>query len=168
MRPSFDHPNQQGPISLPSGLLRIRIMFGWSPLGIFGILQTLRFPSAVCVASMSDFCLVADPCHASPVTREGAFEVLSEWTIVKGCRVATRIEPLRYLETSGSGHVSKSPSYSPNGKCLIIWDWCKCCDGVVYRSSRHVLGCRRFEDYDIALDIACESISNQSRLLQSR
>lgn len=54
---------------------------------------------------MSDFCLVAEPCQASPVTREGAFEVFREWTMVKGCNVAMRIDPFRYLRVNGQSPI---------------------------------------------------------------
>ena len=47
---------------------------------------------------MSVFCLDADPCHARPVIREGALVVVRVCNIVnEGCRVAIRMEPLRYL-----------------------------------------------------------------------
>lgn len=63
----------------------------------FGTLQTLRSPSAVCVASISVFCLDEDPCHARPVMRDGGLFVVKVCSIVKeGRRVAIRMEPLRY------------------------------------------------------------------------
>jgi hypothetical protein len=99
IRPFLDHVNQQGPRLLVSNRLSIRIMFGDSPVtAVLGILQTLRSPSAVWVASMSDFCREEEPCQESPAIREGAFDVVRLCTIVKcGCCVAIKIEPFRKL-----------------------------------------------------------------------
>ena len=72
-------------------------MFGTSPCCPFGTLHTRRSPSAVCVASMSVFCLEEDPCQARSVIRAGDRVVFSVCSIVKeGCNVAMSIEPLRY------------------------------------------------------------------------
>lgn len=47
---------------------------------------------------MSVFCFEDEPCHAKPVILEGAREVVKVCRMVKaGWRVATKIEPLRYL-----------------------------------------------------------------------
>ena len=131
IRPSLDQANQHGPISLLSGLFRILMMLGMSPFGVLGMLQTLRLPSAVCVASMSDFCLVAEPCQARPVTREGALDVFSECTMVKGCKVAMRIDPFRYLHCVRT--INKGPPYShvPYRKCTVIRHGCNRRDRVV-------------------------------------
>ena len=73
------------------------MMFGDSPVcGAFGILQTLRSPSEVCVASISDFCFEDDPCQANPVTLEGPREVVKVCNMVKdGCNVAIKIDPFK-------------------------------------------------------------------------
>lgn len=77
------------------------MIVGESCWPVFGTLHTLRSPSAVCVASMSVFCFDEEPCHARPAIRDGARDVVNVCNIVKaGCNVATRIEPLRYLEAS--------------------------------------------------------------------
>ena len=59
------------------------------------MLHTRRSPSQVWVASMSDFCLEEDACHANVTMGEGALAVERVWRMVKaGCNVAMRIEPL--------------------------------------------------------------------------
>lgn len=73
------------------------MMFGASVCGYFDTLQTLRSPSAVCVASMSVFCFDEDPCHASPVIFAGDLDVLRVCRIVNdGWSVAMSIEPFMY------------------------------------------------------------------------
>lgn len=100
IRPFLDHVNQQGPRLLVSNRLSIRMIFGLSPAtAVLGMLQTLRSPSAVWVASISDFCREEEPCQESPAIREGAFDVVRLCTIVKsGCSVAIKIEPFRKLQ----------------------------------------------------------------------
>lgn len=94
MRPFFDHANQHSPGVTLSDLLRIRITLGGSVCGAFATLQTRRSPSAVCVASISDFCLDDDPCHDKAVIGEGALGDVSVCRIVKdGCSAAIMIEP---------------------------------------------------------------------------
>lgn len=74
-------------------------MVGVSCCPVLGTLQTLRSPSAVCVASISVFCFDDEPCQARQVILDGALEVVRVCNIVKaGCSVATSIEPLRYLQ----------------------------------------------------------------------
>ena len=76
------------------------MIVGASCKGALGILQTLRSPSSVCVASISVFCLEEDPCQASPVIRDGALVVVKVCSIVNdGCRVAINMEPFKYLDT---------------------------------------------------------------------
>jgi hypothetical protein len=71
---------------------------GGSAVGGFETLQTLRSPSAVCVASMSDFCFDDEACHVRFTIGEGARDVVSVWRIVKaGCNAANNMEPLLYL-----------------------------------------------------------------------
>ena len=97
MRPFFDHANQQGPDSLCSDLLRMRITHGESPAcEIFGTLHTRRSASDIWAASMSDFCLDEDPCQASPAMGDGALGVVRVCKMLKdGCSVAMRMEPFR-------------------------------------------------------------------------
>lgn len=75
------------------------MMQGLSPAwGALGTLHTRRSPSAVWAASISDFCLDEEPCHARPATGEGALGVVRVCRMVKeGCNVAISMEPLRYL-----------------------------------------------------------------------
>jgi hypothetical protein len=99
IRPFLDHANQHGPGSLCSDLLRMRITHGESPpWGTLGTLHTLRSPSDVWAANISDFCFEEEPCQASPAIGEGARGVVNVCRIVNdGCSVAIRIDPLRYL-----------------------------------------------------------------------
>lgn len=61
------------------------------------MLQTLRSPSIVWVASISVFCLEEEPCQARPVILDGARFVVNVCNIVnEGCKVAISIDPLRY------------------------------------------------------------------------
>ena len=74
------------------------MMFGESVWGGLGMLHTRKSPSAVCVASMSVFCFVEDPCQASCAMGEGALAVVRVWSMVKvGCRFAMSMHPFRYL-----------------------------------------------------------------------
>ena len=74
------------------------MMLGESPYADFGMLQTLKSPSAVCAASMSDFCFDEDPCQASLLSGEGALLELKVCKIVNaGCKFAIKIEPFMYL-----------------------------------------------------------------------
>jgi len=55
-----------------------------------------RSPSAVCAASISDFCFDEEPCHASALKGDGARVVLKVCKIVnEGCNAAMRMEPFR-------------------------------------------------------------------------
>jgi len=47
------------------------------------MLHTRRSPSKVCVASISDFCLDEEPCHAKPIMGDGARDVVRVCSIVK-------------------------------------------------------------------------------------
>ena len=104
-------------------------MFGASWLGVFGMLQTRRSPSVVCVASMSVFCFDEDPCQASPVILEGALVVVKVCSIVKdGRSVAIRIEPFIYLfqlavrlhKSSGFTHPIANVRQSEEGASAVI------------------------------------------------
>lgn len=65
-------------------------------MGGFGTLQTLKSPSAFCIASISDFCFEEDACHVSIEMGEGDLVVFNVCKIVNcGCSAASRIEPLR-------------------------------------------------------------------------
>lgn len=92
----------------------MRITQGVSPLwATFGILHTLRSPSEVCAASISDFCLDDEPCQASPAIGEGALGVVRVCRMVnEGWSVAIKIEPLRYLE-------SLSMNVLARGRCFV-------------------------------------------------
>lgn len=62
------------------------------------MLQTRRSPAAVCVASISNFCLEEDPCHAKPVIGDGSLEVWRVYKMVKECcMVAIIMDPFAYL-----------------------------------------------------------------------
>ena len=88
------------PDSTLSLLFRIRIVFGVSAVGGFEILHTRRSPSEVCVANMSDFCLVEEACHDKFAIGEGARGVVSVCKIVNvGCREMIKIEPFKYLNS---------------------------------------------------------------------
>lgn len=94
IRPFFDQANQHRPGFTPSDLVRMRITLGGSVWGAFATLQTRRSPSAVCVASISDFCFDDDPCQDSAVIGEGALGDVSVCRMVNdGCSAAIRIEP---------------------------------------------------------------------------
>lgn len=78
MRPLRDHEIQVLPgKNFGSGRLSTRITLGGSVVGGLDTLHTLKSPSAVCVASMSDFCLEEDACQVSDVIGEGALDVVS-------------------------------------------------------------------------------------------
>jgi hypothetical protein len=74
---------------------------GGSAVAGFDTLQTLRSPSAVWVASMSDFCFEDEACHVNVTIGEGARDVVKVCRIVNdGCNAASKIEPLLYLRRS--------------------------------------------------------------------
>lgn len=74
------------------------MVFGDSAVGGLETLQTRRSPSEVCVANISDFCLVDDACQARFTIDEGARGVVKVCKIVKeGCKATIKMEPLRYL-----------------------------------------------------------------------
>lgn len=76
-------------------------------VGGLDTLQTLKSPSAVWVASISDFCFEDEACHVKETIGDGLRDVVSVWRIVKaGCNAASRIEPLLYL--CGVSPVSQS------------------------------------------------------------
>lgn len=98
MRPFLDHDIQLLLDTMLSDLFRTRITLGDSVVGGFDTLQTLRSPSAVCVASMSDFCFEDEACHVRCAMGDGPWDVVKVCRIVNvGCRAASNIEPLRYL-----------------------------------------------------------------------
>ena len=71
---------------------------GVSTVGGLAMLQTLRSPSKLCIASISDFCLVDEACHARFIIGEGARDVDRVCKIVKdGCKATIRIDPFVYL-----------------------------------------------------------------------
>jgi hypothetical protein len=98
MRPFFDHAIQLGPGANVSARLSTRMTRGVSLVGGLATLHTLRSPSDVWVASISDFCLDDEACHARLAIADGPLDVLSVWRIVKaGCSEAKRIDPFLYL-----------------------------------------------------------------------
>lgn len=136
------------------------MIVGVSCCGDLGTLQTLRSPSAVWVASMSDFCLEEVPCHASPVMRDGAREVVRVCRIVKaGLRVAMRIEPLRYLVELATKLGDTLRKYIPDRKCAVVTRRSNSGDRIEYCSRTNVLICRWLKKYDGTLNVACNSIS---------
>jgi hypothetical protein len=77
MRPFFDHAIQLGPGANVSALFSTRMTLGASLVGGLATLQTLRSPSEVWVASISDFCFDEEACHARFAIGEGPLDVLS-------------------------------------------------------------------------------------------
>lgn len=65
----------------------------------FGTLHTLKSPSRVCTASISEVCFEEDACHARPTIGEGEIDVVvSVCRIVnEGDRAAIKTDPLLYL-----------------------------------------------------------------------
>ena len=62
-------------------------------------LHTLKSPSSVCTANISDFWREDDACQASVTMGDGALDVLRLCKIVNlGCSVAMIREPFWYLE----------------------------------------------------------------------
>ena len=99
IRPFLDHAIQFGPGSVESLRFNVRIVLGVSAPAGFETLQTRRSPSALCTASMSDFCFDDDACHARPRIGDGARVVDRVWRIVKvGKSEAMRMEPFWYLQ----------------------------------------------------------------------
>ena len=98
MRPFFDQEIHVLPgMNVGSGRLNTRMTLGASAFGGFDTLHTRRSPSAVWVASISDFCLDEDACQLRESIGDGARLVISVCMIVKdGCRDASRIDPLLY------------------------------------------------------------------------
>lgn len=108
--PFFDHANQLRPDSTLSLLFKIRMVFGDSAVGGLETLHTRKSPSDVCVANISDFCLVDDACHARFTIGEGARGVVKVCKMVKaGCRATIKIEPFRYLRPHQHRYVSATP-----------------------------------------------------------
>jgi len=98
MRPFLDQDIQFLSGMYASGRFKTRITFGASAVGGFDTLHTLRSPSAVWVASMSDFCLDEDACQVSVTIGDGARDVVRVCRMVKlGCNAANKMEPLLYL-----------------------------------------------------------------------
>jgi hypothetical protein len=98
MRPFFDHAIQFGPGANVSARFSTRMTRGASLVGGLATLQTLRSPSEVWVASMSDFCFDEEACQARFAIADGPLDVLRVWRIVKaGCSDAKRIDPFLYL-----------------------------------------------------------------------
>lgn len=94
----MDHAIHFGPEEYGSDLLRALITLGDSVPGGFGTLQTLRSPSDVCEASISDFCFDDDACQAKLTIGDGPLAVVSVCKMVNvGCNVAIKIDPFWYL-----------------------------------------------------------------------
>ena len=131
-----------------------RIMVGVSCCGDLGTLQTLKSPSAVWVASMSVFCLEEVPCHASPVIRDGAREVVRVCRIVKaGLRVAIRMEPLRYLAKLAMLLGDRLRDVIPDRKGAIVACRSNSGDGIENCPRTDVLVCSWLKQYDGTLDV---------------
>src|SRR4051794_30738568 len=76
MRPFLDHAIQLGPAVNVSARFSTRMTLGASLVGGLATLQTLKPPSEVCVASISDFCLDDEACHARFAIGDGPLDVL--------------------------------------------------------------------------------------------
>ena len=76
MRPFLDHDIQLGPDANVSARFSTRMTLGASLVGGLATLHTLKSPSEVCVASISDFCLDDEACHARFAIAEGPLDVL--------------------------------------------------------------------------------------------
>lgn len=116
MRPFFDQPNQLRVLSDISEPPSILMILGGSVAGSFETLHTRKSPSDVCVASISVFCFDDEPCQASPVIGEGPRAVLRVCRIVKGRRVAIKIEPLRYLKCVSQWTISNLTLHQHRGE----------------------------------------------------
>ena len=116
MRPCLLHANQHGPATASlAECWKLRITLGLSPCAL-GMLHTRRSPSTVCVASMSDFCLLLLPCQARQLIVAGARCVLRVCRMVKvGCSDTTRMVPFMYptanVRQSGDGASAVMGSY---------------------------------------------------------
>lgn len=140
MRPFLDQAIQLSPDSTVSSRFSTRMIFGGSAVGGFATLQTLKSPSAVCIANMSDFCLVEDECHARWAMGDGARGTGRVCNMVKvGRRATSKIEPLRYLVNGQLHHSSFDHLYAPNGVSLAICCRRNCCNRIEDRSCRDVL-----------------------------
>ena len=72
------------------------MIFGASAVGGFPTLQTLRSPSDVWIANISDLCLAEDACHAKLAIGEGARGAGSVCRMVKaGLKETSNIDPFR-------------------------------------------------------------------------
>ena len=98
--PFFDQAIQFKPGSTLSLFFKTRMTLGVSAVAGFDTLQTRRSPSEVCVASISDFCLVDEACHAKLTIGEGARDVDNVCKMVKeGCKATSSMDPFMYLVT---------------------------------------------------------------------
>lgn len=119
--PFFDHASQFRPGSTLSLRFKIRIGFGDSAVGGFETLHTRRSPSEVCVASMSDFCLVDDACHARLTMGEGARGVVKVCKMVKvGCSATIKMEPFKYLIYTSATSLTGHCNYQPDCICMTV------------------------------------------------
>ena len=118
--PFLDHAIQFKPGSMLSLLLRTRMTLGVSAVGGLAMLQTLRSPSKLCIANISDFCLVDEACHAKLTIGEGARDVDSVCKMVKdGCKATIRIDPFIYLSTVRKNWTAEGVCL-PNGISLAV------------------------------------------------
>lgn len=77
MRPFLDQAIQLGPGRLTSFRLSTRTTFAGSlALCALATLQTLKSPSCVWEASISDFCRGVEACHCSVTIGDGILEVM--------------------------------------------------------------------------------------------
>lgn len=90
-------------------------------VGGLDTLQTLKSPSAVWVASMSDFCFEDEACHVKATIGDGARDVVRVWRIVKeGCNAANKIDPFLYLIMVIILHSRWNQMNIPNGVCFTV------------------------------------------------
>lgn len=129
--PFLDHANQFRPDSTLSLRFKIRIVLGDSAVGGFETLHTRRSPSDVCVANMSDFCLVEDACHDRFTIGDGARGVVNVCKIVKaGCSATIKMEPFKYLPPHQQRHASRDRIHRPNSISLTVRRRRQGCDRV--------------------------------------
>lgn len=94
-RPFFDQDIQLGPVAWFSVRFSIlTTLAASSPPCAFAMLHTLRSPSCVWTASMSDFCFEEEACQFKVTIGDGDRDVVSLWRMTNlGCTVAMNSEP---------------------------------------------------------------------------
>ena len=97
------------------------MVVGGADFAGFAILHTRKSPSNVCVASMSDFCLAEEACHARLTIGEGALAVVNVCKMVKaGCNDTIRIDPFEYLIHISISSILQNCICVPDRICLAV------------------------------------------------